>query len=72
MLCNFFCKEKMIPIEAKELIPTERVAIVVWLLRDGKRLSTADVAGAVSLSHDGAYKMLLQLAAAPRLLTADC
>lgn len=51
----------LLMVQESELIPTERVAIVVWRLRDGESLSTAEVALAVGLTNSGAWRLLQKL-----------
>lgn len=40
------------------LVTTERVAIVLWKLINGECLTTAEIAGAVSLKPDSARRMM--------------
>lgn len=44
-----------------ELVTTERVGIVVWLLAHGRKMTTAEVAGLTRISHGGAWMMLAKL-----------
>lgn len=51
----------MTQIDSEEYIPTERVAIIVWRLRDGEQLSTAEIAAAVGLNLRAAQYMMAKL-----------
>lgn len=46
-----------------DILPTERVGVVVWLLMDnrGKKFTTAELAQRVSLTHQGMWAMLAKL-----------
>ena len=39
-------------------MPTERVAVTVWLLSQGWQLSTKDIASLVGITSQGAYQMM--------------
>ena len=43
------------------MVTTERVGIVVWLLSNGRAMTTAEVAEMVGTSHHGAWAMLAKL-----------
>lgn len=47
----------------KDILPTERVGMVVFILMDnrGKKFTTADLARIVSLTHQGTWAMLAKL-----------
>lgn len=47
----------------KDILPTERVGIVVYILMDnrGKKFTTAELALKVSLTHQGMWAMLAKL-----------
>lgn len=47
--------------EACELVPTERVAIVVRCLMQGRALTTREVADMTGISSHGAYQMLSRM-----------
>ncbi len=47
--------------EVEEMVTTERVAIVVWLLSNGRAMSTAEVAGITGITHGGAWRLLARL-----------
>jgi hypothetical protein len=53
----------MADIQQKELLPTERAGIVVYILmaNRGKLFTTAYFAQRVSLNHGSAWKMLCKL-----------
>jgi hypothetical protein len=53
----------MAEIQQKDLLPTERAGIVVYILmaNRGKLFTTAYFAQRVSLTHDGAWRMLGKL-----------
>jgi len=39
-------------------LPTERTAVIVWLLADGARLRTIDIARLLGINWRGAYRMM--------------
>ena len=39
-------------------VPTERTAVIVWLLADGARLRTVDIARLLGIDWQGAYRMM--------------
>ena len=43
------------------MVTTERVGIVVWLLSNGRAMTTAEVAEMVGISHQGAWTLLAKL-----------
>jgi len=47
--------------ELDELIPTERIGLVVYGLARAERLSTADVARMAGITSSGAYRMMSKL-----------
>lgn len=48
--------------EVEELIPTERVALIVYGLTVGGTVTTAQVAQMTGITHSGAWRMLNKLA----------
>jgi hypothetical protein len=47
--------------EVEELIPTERVALIVYELTVGGTVTTAQVAQMTGITHSGAWRMLGKL-----------
>lgn len=49
--------------DRKDVLPTERVGIIVFILMDnrGKKFTTAELAGYVSLTHHGTWAMMAKL-----------
>lgn len=39
-------------------VPTERTAVIVWLLADGARLRTVDIARLLGIDWDSAHVMM--------------
>ena len=39
-------------------VPTERTAVIVWLLADGARLHTVDIARLLGIDWDSAHVMM--------------
>jgi len=45
----------------KEMIPTERIALVVWRLTRGETLTAKEIAEEYGCSHSGAWRLLARV-----------
>lgn len=50
-------------------MPTERIAMITWLLARGNSYTVAEVAAMAGVTHDGAYKLLCKIS---RILPIYC
>ncbi len=42
-------------------VPTERTAIVVWMLAKGRRMKTSEVADLTGVTRQGAYEIMARI-----------
>jgi hypothetical protein len=54
-------KSTLPAVDADEMIPTERVAVVTFLLSRGHRYTTSEVGVIAGIRRDSAYKMLAKI-----------
>jgi hypothetical protein len=52
-----------------ELIPTERVAVVLWRIYGGERLNPGEIAGYVGISRQGVHAMMGKIS---RVTPVEC
>ncbi len=59
----------MIPIAPE--VPTERTAIIVWLLAQGRTFRTSEVANLTGVGRTGAYELMARISRVLPLVLID-
>jgi protein-tyrosine phosphatase len=52
-------------------VPTERTAIVVWLLAKGRCMKTSEVADLTGVTRQGAYEIMVRISRVLPIYQAD-